>query len=77
VRYTGPAIVLGLAAAGFLAAIWLAAGALSIGRTGQALLLALALTIASFVVAAWGCRQNTSDSSDNTRGDHLAPDESR
>jgi hypothetical protein len=53
VRYTGPAIVLVLASASFLAAIWLAAGALSNGRTGPTLLLAAALAIASFVVAAW------------------------
>jgi hypothetical protein len=53
VRYTAPAIVLGLASAGFIAAVALTAVTLSYSRTGPALLLAVALAIASFTVAAW------------------------
>ena len=49
-RYTAPAIILGIASAAFVAAIWLAASA---ALNGPALLLAIALAIASFVVAAW------------------------
>ncbi|KAA9148656.1 hypothetical protein F6B41_06035 [Microbacterium lushaniae] len=52
-RYTGAAIVLGLACSGFLVAVWLAVGALADGRTGPTLLLAASFAIASFVVAAW------------------------
>lgn len=52
-RCTAPAIVLGFASAAFLVAIWLGIGAVSNGRTTQTLLLAVALVIASFVVAAW------------------------
>ena len=50
VRYTAPAIVLGVASVAFVAAIWFAAGA---ALNGPALLVAVALAIASFVVAAW------------------------
>jgi len=50
VRYTAPAIVLGIASAAFVAAIWFASSA---ALNGPALLLAVALAIASFVAAAW------------------------
>lgn len=49
-RYTAPAILLGVASVAFLAAIWLAASA---ALNGPALLLAVAIAIASFGVAAW------------------------
>jgi hypothetical protein len=50
VRYTAPAIILGIASVAFVAAIWLAASA---ALNGPALLLAVAVAIASFVVVAW------------------------
>jgi hypothetical protein len=50
VRFTAPAIILGIASIASVAAIWLAASA---ALNGPALPLAVALAIASFVVAAW------------------------
>ena len=49
VRYTTPAIVVLVASATFVAAMWLAATA----NGGPTLLCAVALAIASFVAAAW------------------------
>lgn len=49
-RYTAPAILLGVASVALVAAIWLAASA---SLNGLALLLAVAIAIASFVAAAW------------------------
>jgi hypothetical protein len=50
VRYAAPSLTLGIASVAFVAAIWLAASA---ALNGSALLLAVALAIASFVAAAW------------------------
>ena len=47
-RYTIPAVVLGVASGVFVVAMWLAAT-----TNGPTLLVAVALAIASFVVAAW------------------------